>query len=151
MAETSGGEDSLLFRREGSTVVLTMNRPVRRNALSLDMLVRLADAWDFVDADDSIRAVILTGAEGSYCVGGDLQSGWMGGARSAEPTANEARAAADPSLIARGLLLTSWLRTPIIAAVNGDCMGGDARCCSRPTSALPRSRPVLVCRKPAGV
>jgi enoyl-CoA hydratase len=32
--------------------------------------------------------------------------------------------AANPALIARGLLLTSWLRTPIIAAVNGDCMGG---------------------------
>lgn len=53
---------SLLFEREGPTVVLTMNRPERRNALSLDMLVRFADAWDAVDADDDIRAVILTGA-----------------------------------------------------------------------------------------
>jgi enoyl-CoA hydratase len=114
----------LLVERQGSTVVLTMNRPARRNALSLDMLVGLADAWDQVDADDTVRSVILTGAESSYCVGGDLQSGWMGGARSAEPSENEKRAMADPTLIARGLLLTSWLRTPIIAAVNGDCMGG---------------------------
>jgi enoyl-CoA hydratase len=117
-------ETSLLFDRLGPTVVLTMNRPQRRNALSLDMLVRLADAWDAVDADDTIRSVILTGAPGAYCVGGDLQSGWMGGNRPAEPTDNEKRVAANPSLIARGLLLTSWLRTPIIAAVNGDCMGG---------------------------
>ena len=115
---------SLLFEREGPTVVLTMNRPERRNALSLDMLVRFADAWDAVDADDDIRAVILTGAPGSYCVGGDLASGWMAGNRAAEPSEHERRAAADPSLIARGLLLTSWLRTPIIAVVNGDCMGG---------------------------
>lgn len=117
-------DTSLLFQRQGGTVVLTMNRPQRRNALSLDMLVRLADAWDAVDADDTIRSVILTGAPGAYCVGGDLQSGWMGGARPTEPTDNEKRVAANPALIARGLLLTSWLRTPIIAAVNGDCMGG---------------------------
>lgn len=117
-------ETSLLFDRQGPTVVLTMNRPQRRNALSLDMLVRFADAWDAVDEDDTIRSVILTGAQGAYCVGGDLQSGWMGGSRPTDPTDNEKRVAADPALIARGLLLTSWLRTPIIAAVNGDCMGG---------------------------
>src|SRR5690349_5047369 len=115
---------SLLSERCGSTVVLTMNRPARRNALSLDMLVRLADAWDEIDRDDTVRAAVLTGAEGSYCVGGDLAAGWMGGNRSSEPTEHEQRAMADMSIIGRGLLLTSWLRTPLIAAVNGDCMGG---------------------------
>lgn len=115
---------SLLVERVGPTVVLTMNRPHRRNALSIDMIVRLADAWDEVDADDSVRAVILTGAPGSYCVGGDLASGWMAGNRDATPTPHEERAAKDPSLIARGLLLNSWVRKPVIAAVNGDCMGG---------------------------
>ena len=124
MSDPTTDEPSLLVERDGSTVVLTMNRPKRRNALSLDMLVRLADAWDAVDADESIRAVILTGAAGAYCVGGDLSSGWMSGARPTEPTDTERRAQEDPSLIARGLLLTSWLRTPIVAAVNGDCLGG---------------------------
>ena len=115
---------SLLVERDGPTVLVTMNRPHRRNALSIDMIVRMADAWDLVDADDSIRSVILTGAPGSYCVGGDLASGWMAGNRDATPTEHEQRAATDPTLIARGLLLNGWLRTPIIAAVNGDCMGG---------------------------
>lgn len=116
-------DTSLLVEQHGATVVLTMNRPRRRNALSLDMLVRLADEWDRIDAADDIRSVVLTGAEGSYCVGGDLASGWMAGG--AEPeTDHEARALSDPSLIGRGLLLTSWLRTPIIAAVNGACLGG---------------------------
>ena len=114
----------LIYDRQGHTVVLTMNRPARRNALSLDMLVRFADAWDAIDADDSIRSVILTGAEGSYCVGGDLDSGWMAGNRSANPSENETRAMDNPALIGRGLLLSSWLHTPIIAVVNGDCMGG---------------------------
>ena len=117
-------DDSLLYQREGPTVILTMNRPHRRNALSIDMIVRMADVWDAIDADDSIRSVILTGAAGAYCVGGDMASGWMAGNREAEPTEHERRASVDPKLIGRGLLLSSWLHTPIIAAVNGDCMGG---------------------------
>jgi enoyl-CoA hydratase len=117
-------EPSLLTERRDHTMILTMNRPARRNALSLDMIVRMADAWEAVDADDTIRSVILTGAEGSYCVGGDLDAGWMTGNRSAEPSDNERRAMQDGSLIGRGLLLSDWLRTPIIAVVNGDCMGG---------------------------
>lgn len=118
------GPPSLLYDRHGHTVVLKMNRPERRNALSLDMIVRLADAWEAIDADDSIRSVILTGAEGAYCVGGDLESGWMSGRRSSEPSDSERRVMEDMSIIGRGLLLSSWLRTPIIAVVNGDCMGG---------------------------
>ena len=65
---------SLIYDRQGHTVVLTMNRPARRNALSLDMLVRMADAWEAIDADDTIRSAILTGAEGAYCTGGDLDA-----------------------------------------------------------------------------
>jgi len=118
------GEPSLLYERRGPTVVLTMNRPERRNALSLDMLVRLADAWEAVDGDDTVRAAILTGAGGAYCVGGDLAAGWMAGNRASEPTEHEQRALADMAIVGRGLLLTQWLRTPLIAAVNGDCLGG---------------------------
>lgn len=117
-------EESLLFERRGPTVVLTMNRPDRRNALSLDMIVRMADAWSAVDADDTVRSVILTGAGGTYCAGGDMDAGWMAGNRSAEPSEEERRVMEDPSIIGRGLLLTEWLRTPIIAVVNGDCLGG---------------------------
>jgi len=115
---------SLLVERHDSTVVLTMNRPARRNALSLDMLVRLADAWDAVEADPTVRSAILTGTGGHYCVGGDLSSGWMAGGRSEEPPEHERRAIENPALIARGLLLLDYLRVPVIAAVNGDCMGG---------------------------
>jgi enoyl-CoA hydratase len=115
---------SLLFDRQGHTVVLTMNRPQRRNALSLDMIVRLADAWEAIDADPTIRSAILTGADGAYCVGGDLGAGWMAGNRSEAPSDNERRAMEDMAIVGRGLLLSTWLRTPIIAVVNGDCMGG---------------------------
>ena len=113
-------EPSLLFERRGPTVVLTMNRPERRNALSLDMIVRMADAWDAVEADDTVRSVILTGAAGAYCVGGDMDAGWMGGKKAASPTEHEQRAQADMSIVGRGLLLTRWLRKPIVAVVNGE-------------------------------
>jgi enoyl-CoA hydratase len=104
-------------------VVVTMNRPERRNAMSLDMVGRLADAWDEVDGDDSVRCAILTGAGGHYCTGGDLGAGWM--VPGYEPTSDaEAAVLADPTRIGRALLLTSWLRKPLIAAVGGDCLGG---------------------------
>jgi enoyl-CoA hydratase/carnithine racemase len=114
---------SLLVEREGPVLVLTMNRPARRNALSLDMVGRLADAWDLAEAEDDIRCVVLTGAADTYCVGGDLASGWM--ADGYVPASDaERRIIEDPRRIGRGLLLTSWLRKPIVAAVNGDCLGG---------------------------
>ncbi|MBH9751116.1 enoyl-CoA hydratase, partial [Clostridioides difficile] len=67
----------LLVEREGPIVVLTMNRPHRRNALSTKMVGQFAEAWDEIDGDDGIRAAILTGAGSAYCVGGDLSDGWM--------------------------------------------------------------------------
>jgi enoyl-CoA hydratase len=116
-------EPSLLVERDGPVVVVTMNRPHRRNALSLDMIGRLADAWELIDGDDTIRCAILTGAGAHYCTGGDLSTGWM--AAGYEPRSDaEARVLADPSRIGKGLLLTYWLRKPLIAAVGGDCMGG---------------------------
>jgi enoyl-CoA hydratase len=117
-------DPSLLVEQHGPTVVLTMNRPERKNALSIDMIVAMADAWEQVDADDTVRSVILTGAGESYCTGGDLSSGWMAGSRSEQPTDAERRAKEDPMILTRGLLLWQWLRKPLIAAVNGDCMGG---------------------------
>lgn len=118
-----GRDESLLIDRDGPTVVLTMNRPDKRNSLTLDMIVRFADAWDLVDGDDSVRCAILTGAGDAYCVGGDLADGWMGKVRS-DASDQEERGASDPDLVLKGLLVTHWVRTPIIAAVNGDCLGG---------------------------
>jgi enoyl-CoA hydratase/carnithine racemase len=93
------------------------------NTLTLDMIVRLADAWDLLDGDASIRSAILTGAGDAYCTGGDMTDGWMG-RTSPDSTEHEVRGAGDPELMLKGLLVTHWVRTPIIAAVNGDCLGG---------------------------
>ncbi|WP_019930656.1 enoyl-CoA hydratase-related protein [Nocardia sp. BMG111209] len=110
------GPEPVLLQRSGAIAVVTMNRPERRNALNLPMIELLARAWQDIDADDTIRVAILTGAGESYCVGGDLGDGWM--------TDGQRRADFDPGVLGRGLLLTRSLRKPLIAAVNGACLGG---------------------------
>ena len=116
---------SLLVERQGALLVVTMNRPERRNALTPDMLVRFADAWQLADEEDAIRAVILTGAGGvAYCAGGDLNDGWMSGEVTEEAARIQERLKEDPGITGRGLLLTSQCSKPIISVVNGQCMGG---------------------------
>lgn len=69
-----GGTEHLTVQREGATLVLTLNRPEAKNALSLPMLVGLYDGWLAADEDDGIRSVVLTGAGGSFCAGMDLKA-----------------------------------------------------------------------------
>ncbi len=63
-----------LVEQRDHTLIVTMNRPEARNALSTEMMAIMADAWDQVDEDPSIRAAILTGAGGHFCAGADLKS-----------------------------------------------------------------------------
>jgi enoyl-CoA hydratase/carnithine racemase len=54
---------------------VTLNRPDRLNAFTGRMAAELIDAFDHVDADDAVRAVVLTGAGRGFCAGADLQGG----------------------------------------------------------------------------
>ena len=58
-----------LVERDGHTMVITMNRPKRFNALTGAMLVRMYDAMVEACADDDVRSIILTGADGNFCSG----------------------------------------------------------------------------------
>jgi enoyl-CoA hydratase len=120
--EVSAVSDSshLLVEKEGHVVTLTLHRPEARNAFGAEMLVRLADAWDLVDADETVRVVILTGAGGHFCAGADLRamSGGFG------DDAWTARLKKDPDLWGKSLLRTHRLRKPLVAAVEGTAVGG---------------------------
>jgi len=59
----------LLIERRGHVLIVTMNRPQARNALSGQMMTLMRQAWDEVDADPQIRVAILTGAAGAFCAG----------------------------------------------------------------------------------
>jgi len=58
--------------RDGAVAILTMNYPARRNALSVPMRVEMIAALERIEADDTVRAIVLTGAEGIFSSGGDI-------------------------------------------------------------------------------
>src|SRR3954468_7330149 len=104
----------------GHVLVLTMNRPEAKNALSPEMLVGLADAWDRVDGDPEIRCAILTGAGGVFCAGADLKA--MNDAQNTSDAAKRMRS--DAGLAWKALLRHHRLTKPLIAAVEGYAVGG---------------------------
>ncbi len=65
----------LLYEKQDGIVCITINRPEARNALSPEVVCRLADAFVDYAADDTLRAAIITGAgDKAFCAGGDLGS-----------------------------------------------------------------------------
>ena len=60
---------------EDGVCTVTLNRPDRLNAVTTTMLGELGEAWDRADADDAVRAVIVTGAGRAFCAGADLGAG----------------------------------------------------------------------------
>jgi enoyl-CoA hydratase/carnithine racemase len=63
---------NLTLAHEGSTAILTLNRPQRRNALSLDLMLELIDALDQLSRDAGTRAIVLAAAGKVFCSGHDL-------------------------------------------------------------------------------
>jgi enoyl-CoA hydratase len=118
-------DPALLVERDGHVVTLTLNRPEKKNAFNCEMLCRLADAWDMVDADPDVRAVILTGAGGNFSAGADLDR-LVGALMSGKPAEDEfeERIRSDFSLIYKGFLKEHRVATPLIAAVEGYCYAG---------------------------
>lgn len=68
------GTSQLLASVTGHVATLVMNNPAKRNALSADLGAGLARALDLAEADPDVRVVVLTGAEGAFCAGGDISS-----------------------------------------------------------------------------
>jgi len=106
--------------RDGHVVILTMNRPEARNALSPDMLVGLADGYTYVDENPEIRCAILTGAGGHFSSGADLKA--MGRPSDSEHVRN--RMAETPNLHWKALLRDYRMTKPLIAAVEGYAVAG---------------------------
>src|SRR6478735_2066309 len=106
--------------RDGHVVILTMNRPEARNALSPDMLVGLADGYTYVDETPEIRCAILTGAGGHFSSGADLKA--MGRPSESEHVRN--RMAETPNLHWKALLRDYRMTKPLIAAVEGYAVAG---------------------------
>ncbi|MDJ1137139.1 crotonase/enoyl-CoA hydratase family protein [Streptomyces iconiensis] len=117
-----GGTEHLSLERVGATLVLTLNRPEAKNALSLPMLVGLYDGWLEADEDDTVRSVVLTGSGGTFCAGMDLKALADGGAMAGDHYRERMRA--DPDLHWKAMLRHHRPRKPVIAAVEGHCVAG---------------------------
>ena len=120
------GAPHLLEETRGHVLILTMNRPAARNAISPEMACRLADAFQRFNEDDDLRVLVLTGqGEKAFSSGGDLalMLPLLTGARSPE-TAWDHRVIKDRDVLDRSALRNVEIDKPIISAVNGVCLAG---------------------------
>ncbi|MER9108360.1 crotonase/enoyl-CoA hydratase family protein [Mesorhizobium sp. L2C084A000] len=112
--------DLVLNETRDGIAILTLNRPEKLNALNYALIDRLLAILDDIDVDDSVRAIILTGAgERAFSAGGDIPE------FSASVAVGVDVAMRD--FVMRGQRLTARLeafRKPVIAAVNGIAFGG---------------------------
>jgi enoyl-CoA hydratase/carnithine racemase len=104
---------TVLFDVADGVAVLTLHRPEVRNAFGAGMGHALSEAYLRCDADDEIRAVVLTGTPPAFCAGADMTTGGETFAKRDEPTFSAA-----------ALDVPAWrVRKPVIAAVNGHAIG----------------------------
>jgi E-phenylitaconyl-CoA hydratase len=107
---------AVLFDVQDYVATITLNRPDAMNAINADLSAGLMDALRRVRGDDDIRVAVLTGTGRAFCAGADLRSGSGPGA-----SAGPAQLFATDE---RDGFATFDVKKPIIAAVNGYCLGG---------------------------
>jgi len=105
--------DLVLVARHGSTAVVTLNQPAKRNVLSAPLVRAIGVAFDEVEADPTVNAVVLTGNGPAFCAGAELST---------------LRAAANGEFDSVREVYDGFLRVlrsplPTIAAVNGPAVG----------------------------
>jgi enoyl-CoA hydratase len=108
---------TLRLEKQGGVARLTIDRPEALNALTHEMCLAMADAWEELAADDAVRVIVLTGTgERAFCAGADLKTLLPlilgGGFQEGVGAAGNVFAKSVP------------LYKPVIAAVNGDAIAG---------------------------
>jgi len=103
--------ETVLYEVSDGVAVITLNRPEAMNAWTPQLSDELSLAMGAADADDDVRAVVLTGAGKAFCAGADLsagESGFLSGGASAQQGPR---------------LMPYKVRKPVIAAINGHAVG----------------------------
>ncbi|HSH37802.1 MAG TPA: enoyl-CoA hydratase/isomerase family protein, partial [Chthoniobacterales bacterium] len=105
----------LVERQSAHTTILTLNRPERRNSLTIELMSELTDAVEAADRDATQRILILRGAGKAFCTGLDLQE-----------VSQHEKAHESAGFVAKMLLAISQSRLVTIAAVHGAAVAGGA-------------------------
>ena len=103
----------LLLHRDGFVATVQLNRPAVLNALNSELMVELVDTLESLDADETVRAIVLTGNEKAFAAGADIKE--MAGASAVEMLQRDQFARWDR---------IRKIKKPIIAAVSGFALGG---------------------------
>jgi enoyl-CoA hydratase len=111
-----GPNDELLVDEKGPVRLVTLNRPDALNAANDALHGEIARVWRELDADPDVKAIVLTGADGAFSAGGDLDLL----DRMVRDTALRDAIMAEGAEIVRAM---TSVRVPIIAAVNGPAVG----------------------------
>lgn len=118
---TERNPQHFLWTRKGTTARITLNRPEKKNPLTFDSYAELRDTFRELAYDREVRALVITGAEGNFCSGGDVHEiiGPL--------TRMDMRALLDFTRMT-GDLIKAIRRCPqpVIAAIDGVCAGAGA-------------------------
>ena len=125
---TDHGEENtqatLLFERQGDVATLTLNRPDARNALTTGLLIEMERILLEIEADDGVRAVVLTGAGRGFSAGADLKPVSKEERRRSEASSFPGDPGGD--ILDRGnrcILRLRQLPKPVLGSINGDAVG----------------------------
>lgn len=105
----------VLVEKQSAQTTVTLNRPERRNALTIELMNELTNAVDAADADATQRILVLRGAGAAFCTGLDLKE-----------VSEPGKAHESAGLVAKTLLAISQTRLMTIAAVHGAAVAGGA-------------------------
>ncbi len=105
---------NILVKTEGAVGVITLNRPQALNALNAQLLDELGTVLETFDADNSVRAIVLTGSEKAFAAGADIKE--MAHKSAAQMSAE--------NIFGRAQTRVGAIKKPIVAAVSGYALGG---------------------------
>lgn len=113
--------EEILYSVDGPVATITLHRPDKMNAFTNRMLKEIIDAFDRTDADDSVRAVIVTGSGKAFCAGADLSGGGETFAKGGSDVSAKSGVVRDGGGLVALRIFES--KKPVIGAINGAAVG----------------------------